>query len=48
LDNLKCKNCERNGFRNIDRRSNKIICITCGDALHEDQLNVKEVSDGNK
>ena len=33
LDNLKCKSCGHKGLRNINRRSNKIICITCGNAL---------------
>lgn len=37
LDNLKCEECGGKGFRNIDRRNNKIICITCGFVLSEVQ-----------
>lgn len=33
LNNLKCEKCGRIGFRNIDRRNNKTICITCGFVL---------------
>ncbi len=35
LDNTKCDSCGHNGFRNVDRRTNKIICITCGSKLKD-------------
>ena len=33
LNNMKCINCGRNGFRVVDKRNNKTVCITCGDVL---------------
>jgi len=35
LNNIKCINCGGNGFRVVDKRNNKTICIICGDALQE-------------
>lgn len=43
LDNKECKNCGRKGFRIVDKRNNKTICITCGFALQKEN----EAKDGN-
>jgi len=37
LDNMKCNNCGHKGFRVINKRNNKTICITCGDVLLGDK-----------
>ena len=33
LDNKKCDRCGSKGFRVVDKRNNKTICITCGFVL---------------
>ena len=53
LDDKKCLECGHRGFRIVDKRNNKTICITCGSpmsssAQHDIKVDKKEVCEGNK